>query len=126
MISVERVFNSRCSCGLGEGPENSHWGVFVRNKYPSRRVIQSILKFCRVPQFFDGQLVQELQNEYLLLSLVKEDDSFKMRSLQIESGMQQEAVYLACTALGLGTCIHNLVLTERSVRILSQQRGIWF
>jgi hypothetical protein len=22
--------------------------------------------------------------------------------------MQQEAVYLACTALGLGTCIHNL------------------
>ena len=27
--------------------------------------------------------------------------------LHIESGMQQEAVYLACTAQGVGTCIHN-------------------
>lgn len=35
-------------------------------------------------------------------------DPLRDRALQIESGMQHEAVHLSCAALGVGTCIHNM------------------
>jgi hypothetical protein len=108
MISVEKVLNSRCSCGFDSTSKNSHWGVFSEQKYPSREDLQTVLEYCSVPQLSDERLFQEFQDKYIVLSVKKKDDPFKMRLLHVESGMQQEAVYLACTALGLGTCIHNL------------------
>jgi hypothetical protein len=46
--------------------------------------------------------------------------------LHIESGMQQEAVYLACTALGVGTCIQNLGIngTQRENKIATTRHLI--
>jgi hypothetical protein len=115
MVSIEKVLNSRCSSGFDNSSKNSHWGTFVKDDDTSRKVTYDVLKYCKIPQFSDGKLAQEFQNEYLFLNAEKKDDPFKARLLQIESGMQQEAVYLACTALGLGACIHNLGIngTER-------------
>ena len=108
MISIEKVLNSRCSCDFDGNPKKDHWGIFIKDKHPSQRIIQRVLQCCKVPQFSDGKLLPWFEEEYLFLGFEKTNDLFKTRLLQIESGMQQEAVYLACTALGLGTCIHNL------------------
>jgi len=107
-ISVEKVLNSRCSSDFDGNPKENHWGNFIKDKHPSHEIIERILRCCRVPQYSDGKLLLWFEEEYLFLGFEKTNDLFKTRLLHIESGMQQEAVYLACTALGLGTCIHNL------------------
>jgi len=108
IVSIEKVLNSRCSCDFDGNPKKDHWGAFIKDKYPSRRVIKSVLQCCRIPQFSDGKLSLWFEDGYLFLGFEKTNDPFKTRLLHIESGMQQEAAYLACTALGLGTCISNL------------------
>jgi hypothetical protein len=107
IISVEKVLNSRCSCDFDGNPKNNHWGMFVKDKYPSQETMQYMLQCCRVPQFSDGKLLFWSEGGLLFSGFEKTDDPLKNRLLNIESGMQQEAVYLACTALGLGTCIYN-------------------
>jgi len=108
IVSIEKVLNSRCSCDFDGNPKQNHWGIFIKDKHPSRRIIQRVLRCCRVPQFSDGKLSLWFEDEYLFLGFEKTNSPLKTRLLHIESGMQQEALYLACTALGLGTCIHNL------------------
>jgi hypothetical protein len=108
IISVEKVLNSRCSCDFDDNPKNNHWGMFIKDKHPSQETIQHMLQRCRVPQFSSGKLSLWFEGEHLFLGFEKTNDPFNTRLLHVESGMQQEAVYLACTALGLGTCINNL------------------
>lgn len=107
-VSIEKVLNSRCSCDFGPDSGGNHWGIFIRDKSPSPEIMQCMLKCCRVPQFSSGALLTWFKDEYLFLGFEKASDSSKTLALHVESGMQQEAVHLACTALGLGTCIHNL------------------
>lgn len=102
--SVESVLNSRCSSDLGA--TKSHFGTFI-NKYPSEGTIDNILKCLNVPRFSDGPLLHWLENGFLYSGFKNPSDPFKQRLLHIESGMQHEAVYLACAAEGVGTCIHN-------------------
>jgi len=106
---IETVLNSRCSCDFDGDPKNDHWGLFVEDRAPSRKIKEHVLRCCRrTPQFSDGKLALWFEDKYLFLGFEETADPFKNRLLHIESGMQHEAVYLACTALGFGTCIHNL------------------
>ena len=107
-ISIEKVLNSRCSSDFDGNPKKNHWGTFIKDKYPSPKITEQILRCCNVPQYSKGKLLLWFRDKYLFLGFEKSNDPFETRMLHIESGMQQEAVYLACTALGLGTCIHNL------------------
>ena len=116
IISVEKVLNSRCSSDFNGDPKKNHWGVFIKDKHPSRRIIERLLRCCRVPQFSDGKLLLWFEDEYLFLGFEKSNDPYTTRLLHIESGMQQEAAYLACTALGLGNCIHNLGINGTEYR----------
>jgi hypothetical protein len=106
--SIEEILNSRCSCDFGADPKNNHWGMFKKDKLPSSEDIQRILQCCEVPQFSDIELLQWWEGKYLFIGFKKPKDCFEVRLLHIESGMQQEAIYLACTATGVGTCIQNL------------------
>lgn len=107
--SVEQVLNSRCSCDFDGDPKRNHWGVFVKDKRPSRRVIEHVLQCCkRTPKFSRGKLSFWFGDNCLFLGFEKTNDPFEARLFHIESGMQHEAVYLACTTLGVGTCIRNL------------------
>ena len=108
IVSVEKVLNSRCSSDFDGNPKENHWGAFLKDKHPSHETIKRILRCCKFPQYSDGKLLLWFEDEYLFLGFEKTNDPLETRLLHIESGMQQEAVYLACTALGLGTCIHNL------------------
>jgi len=120
IVSIEKVLNSRCSCDFDGNPKKDHWGVFTKDRHPPRRILERVLRCCKkTPQFSKGKLSLWFENEYLFLGFEKTNDPFKTRLLHIESGMQQEAVYLACTVLGLGTCIRNLGIngTESTDRI---------
>ena len=121
MISIEKVLNSRCSCDFDGNPKNDHWGMFANNKHPSQENLQVVLECCNAPQFSDGKLLHWFKDEYLFLGFEKVTEPFEMRLLHIESGMQQEAVYLACTALALGTCIFNMGIngTENEDKMLT-------
>ena len=105
-VSIEKVLNSRCSSQFDAGPKTSHWGTFI-NQHPPKEIINRVLRCCNVPRFSDGKLVNWFKNGYLFLGFEKPNDPHTERVLHIESGMQHEAVYLACTAQEVGTCIHN-------------------
>jgi hypothetical protein len=105
-VSIEKVLNSRCTSGFATGLKKRHWGTFVNTPFPRSRV-NNILIYCKVPQFSGGKLVQWFDDERLFVGFEKTKDPYVERVLNIESGMQQEAVYLACAATGLGVCILN-------------------
>jgi hypothetical protein len=106
IISIEKVLNSRCSSEVKEVTKKRHWGTY-KNTAPSPETIKRILRCCNVPQYSSGKLETWFKEKYLFLGFEKQTDLFTERMLQVESGMQHEAVYLACTALGVGTCIAN-------------------
>jgi hypothetical protein len=105
-VSIEKVLNSRCSCGFENGLKKRHWGVFVNTTFPRSRA-DDLLLYCRIPQFSGGKLSQWFVDERLFVGFERTEDPNIGRVLNIESGMQQEAVYLACAAMGLGVCIFN-------------------
>ena len=105
-VSIEKVLNSRCSSGFDFETKKSHWGTFT-NRPPPKKIVDRVLRCCNIPRFSSGKLLQWFKNGYLFLGFEKPNDPYMERVLHIESGMQQEAVYLACTAQGMGTCIHN-------------------
>jgi len=100
------VLNSRCSSQFDVGPQRSHWGTFTHRSL-EQKIIDRIIRCCNIPRFSSENLLHWFSNEYLFLGFEKPDNPYIERVLNIESGMQQQAVYLACTAEGVGTCIHN-------------------
>jgi hypothetical protein len=127
IVSIEKVLNSRCSSDFDGNPKQNHWGVFIKDRHTPRRILESVLRCCKkTPQFSKGKLSIWFEDEHLFLGFEKTNDPFKTRLLHIESGMQQEAVYLACTALGVGTCIHNVGIngTEHENKIATARHLI--
>jgi hypothetical protein len=106
VVSIEKVLNSRCSSQFNVGYRKSHWGTLIKQR-PPKKIINRVLRCCNIPRFSNGKLVQWFKDGYLFLGFEKPEDPQAEQVLHIESGMQQEAVYLACTAEGVGTCIHN-------------------
>jgi len=104
LVSIEKVLNSRCSSD--SGPTKSHFGTFT-DKRPPEAVVDNVLDCLDIPRFSDGKLLHWFENGYLFLGFENSKDPNIQRLLHIESGMQHEAVYLACVAEGVGTCIHN-------------------
>jgi hypothetical protein len=124
-ISVEKVLNSRCSGDLEVGPRKGHWSTLI-NQRPSENIINSILNCCDAPRFSSGKLQQWFKDGDLFLGFKKPNDPYTERYLHIESGIQQEAVCLACAAQGIGTCIHNQGIngTEYGEKIVTSRHLI--
>jgi len=106
IVSIEKVLNSRCSSRFHVGPKKNQWSTFT-DRHPPNNIIKRVVRCCNIPRFSNGKLVHWFKNGYLFLGFEKPDKPHAERVLHIESGMQQEAVYLACTAQGVGTCIDN-------------------
>ncbi|MCW4003672.1 MAG: hypothetical protein NWE95_07160 [Candidatus Bathyarchaeota archaeon] len=106
IISIEKVLNSRCSSDLETVSEKLHWGTMT-DQLPPQSVIDQVFECCKVPRFSNGDLIQWWKDGYLYTGFKLVEGSDMARLLNIESGMQQQAVYLACSAMGLGTCILN-------------------
>jgi hypothetical protein len=104
LVSIERVLNSRCSSDFGT--RKTHFGALI-DKHPPDDVANYVLNWCNIPRFSDGKLLHWFKDGYLFLGFENPKDLHAQRLLHIESGMQQEAVYLGCAAERVGTCIDN-------------------
>lgn len=101
-ISVERALNSRCSSDNDGDPETFHWGMFDESVQLSRDQIDrvvSLTSHCAIPQA--GSLIKVEKNE-LTFCIDAAATGQQRTACMIESGMQQQAVGLACAALGVG------------------------
>ncbi len=104
IVSIEKVLNSRCSSD--SGARKTHFGTLT-DKHPPDEIINYVLNWCKISRFSDGKLTHWFKDGYLFLGFENSKDPHTQRLLHIESGMQQEAVYLGCAAEGIGTCIAN-------------------
>lgn len=105
IVSIEKVLNSRCSSDFSTR-KKTHFGTLI-DKNPPDDVVTHVLDWCNVPRFSVGRLLHWFKDGYLFLGFENPNDLHAQRLLHIESGMQQEAVYLGCAAEGIGTCIDN-------------------
>jgi hypothetical protein len=104
--SIEKVLNSRCSSSFDIGAKKNHWGTFT-DRSASKQVLETIIHCINVPRFSSGKLLHWFEDSHCFVGFEKPRDSSTERTLHVESGMQQQAIYLASTAQGVGTCIHN-------------------
>lgn len=108
MISVETALNSRCTSDGDNNPMNFHWGMFDFEKKLSPSQIERIIQYSVTPRF-TSSTVQIRKEANLLTFVVDNRASGLMREwVMIESGMQQQAVGLVCSALGVGHVFANL------------------
>jgi len=107
-ISVETALNSRCTSDYDRNPEKYHWGMFDMTKKLSGEQIETLISLAEIPRFTNERV--EIRSERNILTfLVENQVSGTMRDwMMVESGMQQQAVGLICSALGVGMVFRNL------------------
>lgn len=107
-ISVEMALNSRCSSDDDGNPRKFHWGMFDRTKRLSEKQIGEIIDLAKVPRLTDGKM--EIRVEHSMLTFLIDNHAMDIQKerLMVESGMQQQAVGLTCSALGVGMVMKNL------------------
>lgn len=66
-----------------------------------------------IPRFTSRDLIIREDENRLLFLMEGGVEELEGCWMNVESGMQQEAVHLACAAIGLGTCIYNLGVNGR-------------
>lgn len=114
-VSVELALNSRCSSDYDGDPEVFHWGMFDGAAELSSDHISRIARLagrCRLSHAGAGV---EAANNVLTFFVDKKVGGNARQPCMIVSGMQQQAVSLACAALGVGMMFNNLGPDGREV-----------
>ena len=101
-ISVELALNSRCSSDYDGNPREFHWGMLDTAQTLEDAKLKEIIEMAAVPRFTEGKLTVRLEDNYLEFLIENQDSQSKMNQLMVESGMQQQAVGLISSALGVG------------------------
>jgi hypothetical protein len=107
-ISVEMALNSRCSSDYDGNPRKFHWGVFDRTKKLSEKQIREIIDLAKIPGLTGEKI--EIRSDYNTLTFLIDIHATDIQKkwMMVESGMQQQAVGLICSALGVGMVMKNL------------------
>jgi hypothetical protein len=107
-VSVELALNSRCSSDYDGDPDVFHWGMFdVAAQLSGDRIsrIARLAGRCWLSQAGAGI---EADNNVLTTFVDKTVGGNGRELCMIASGMQQQAVSLACAALGVGMMFNAL------------------
>ena len=107
-ISVQTALNSRCTSDYDGDPEKFHWGIFDRKKKLSNEQIKNIISLAKIPRFTDQRVEIRSKGNILTFILENRVSGITRDWMMIESGMQQQAVGLVCSALGVGLVFRNL------------------
>jgi hypothetical protein len=107
-VSVELALNSRCSSDYDGNPRKFHWGIFDRTKKLSEEQIGEIVGLAKVPRFSDGKIGVRSDHNLLTFLIDHHAVGVRKRQMMVESGMQQQAVGLICSALGVGMVVNSL------------------
>ena len=107
-VSVELALNSRCSSDYDGNPRKFHWGIFDRTKKLSEEQIEEIVGLAKVPRFSDGKIGIRSDHNLLRFVIDHRATGMQKRRMMVESGMQQQAVGLICSSLGVGMVVNSL------------------
>ncbi len=113
--SVEKVLNSRCTSDDSGLKRVSHWGVYDSSLKLADDDIRRIVSLAEIRRLTTLDLaLRPADGIWLFISDPRATGADKER-LMIESGMHQQAVSLACAALGAGTTVLNMGPDGRAV-----------
>lgn len=115
---VEKALNSRCSSSKDEEQSRGHWGIYDPTSPVTDELVREVQKATEIPRFTAHRLQVDFSDRPIVLLEQPGVEGMDSEWLNIESGMQQQAVHTACAALGLGTCIYN-------VGVNGSPRGDW-
>ena len=114
-VSVEMALNSRCTSDYDGNQYKFHWGLFDDSKTISDDQIKEIVDLATVPHFTNERV--QIRNAQNILSFVidGEKQGLIREHMMIESGMQQQAVGLVCSALGVGMAFNSFSKDGRTI-----------
>jgi len=105
-VSVELALNSRCSSDYDGASEVFHWGMFDTAARLSADQIHRIVNLAGSSLLSQAGNGINVENDFLTFCVDVADLDGQWEVSMIESGMQQQAVCLACAALGVGLMFH--------------------
>ncbi len=106
-VSVETALNSRCTSDYDGDRHRFHWGMFDPEKKIGERQVSAVLDYARIPSLSEAKASVENENDLLTFTIDDIPEGPSRDWLMIESGMRQQAVCLACAALGVGMVFKN-------------------
>jgi hypothetical protein len=106
--SVETSLNSRCCSDYDGDPELFHWGMFDPAKRLSQDTVRTVMQSAQICRFTNHRL--EITTDENILTFIADNTltGIQRNWVMIESGMQQQAVSLACAALGIGVVYNRM------------------
>jgi hypothetical protein len=107
-ISLETALNSRCTSDSDGDPKVFHWGMFDLFAKLRPEDIQKIVEGARIPTATGGAAEVLVSGNELTFRVEKASSAIQKDWLMVASGMQQQAVCLACAALGAGMVFRNM------------------
>ncbi len=107
-ISLETALNSRCTSDKDGDPKVFHWGMFDLIKRLRQEDIRHIVESAMLPNITGKGADILVSGNELTFRVEGASRGFNRDRLMVESGMQQQAVCLACAALGAGMVFHGM------------------
>ena len=107
-ISVEEALNSRCTSDSDGRQKAAHWGMMDRSLRLSEHDIEGVKSSASLPGICGHGTSIETEGDYLVFLASRVSHQEERNRLMIENGMRQQALLLACAALGIGTSIFGL------------------
>jgi len=109
-VSVELALNSRCTSDYDGDPDIFHWGMFDSETQLPADVADRIVRLANRCSICQPATRVEARNNVLTFFIDSTRTADQRELYMIGSGMQQQAVSLACGALGVGMVFRNLGL----------------
>lgn len=107
-IALETALNSRCTSDTDGDPKVFHWGMFDLLKKLRPEAVRHIAESARLPHVTGKGAGIQLSGNELTFRVEAAAAGLDRDRLMVESGMQQQAVCLACAALGAGMVFHGM------------------
>lgn len=107
-ISLETALNSRCTSDKDGDPRVFHWGMFDLLRKLRPEDVRHIAESARLPHVTGKGADIQLSGNELTFRVEGASRGVHRDRLMVESGMQQQAVCLACAALGAGMVFHGM------------------
>jgi hypothetical protein len=105
---LEAALNSRCTSDNDGDPKIFHWGMFDPFHKLRQEDIGRLAAAAKIPRINAQRADVGVSGNTLTFRVEKTPIGFTRDCLMVESGMQQQALCLACAALGAGMVFQNM------------------
>lgn len=114
-VSVELALNSRCTSDHDGDPHIFHWGMFDKESSLSSKQIRDIAVLADSIRLTDNPTGIVAHDHMLTFTIDATASGTRKDQLMVESGMQQQAVCLACAVYGIGMVFRNMGIDGKKI-----------